>query len=181
MDQKSQQGSANEEQRLQRRENAPASGRVGLLERFSDEMDRIFDDFGFGRSWMSPRWSAWRGTSPGMWSPAIEVHQQDHDLVIHADLPGLKKEDLKLDISEDAVTIEGERRKETSGEEGGFYRSERSYGRFCRTIALPEGAMTDQAKATFANGVLEIRMPSPPEQTRRGRRLEISESSTSKK
>ena len=75
----------------------------------------------------------------------------------------------------DAITIQGERRSEHQEEREGVYRSERSYGSFYRVVPLPEGAMTDQAKATFNNGVLEITMPAPPEQVTRGRRLEISE------
>jgi HSP20 family protein len=84
-------------------------------------------------------------------------------------------------VTDDSITISGERRQEQEGERGGVYRSERSYGSFCRTIPLPEGAMTDQAKATFTDGVLEITMPAPPEQVTRGRRLEIKEGSEAKK
>jgi HSP20 family protein len=179
MDQKSQQPSPQEGQRLQHREIG--SSRGGLLERFSDEMDRIFDDFGLRGTWRSPAWAPWRSSASSMWSPAIEVHQRNDELVVRADLPGLKKDDVKVDVSDDAITIEGERRQESKSEAAGLYRSERSYGRFCRTIALPEGAMTDQAKATFANGVLEITMPAPPEQARRGRRLEVSETTPATK
>ena len=88
---------------------------------------------------------------------------------------------MKVEVTEDAVTIQGERRREHEEERGGVYRSERSYGSFYRAIPLPEGAMTDQAKATFKDGVLEIRMPAPPEQVTRGRRLEISEGEGSAK
>ena len=79
------------------------------------------------------------------------------------------------------VTIEGERRREHEEEKGGVYRCERSYGHFSRMIALPEGAITDQAKATFKDGVLEITMPAPPEAATRGRKLEIAEGAESKK
>jgi HSP20 family protein len=71
------------------------------------------------------------------------------------------------------VTIQGERRGEKEEEREGYYRSERSYGSFCRVVPLPEGAMTEQAKANFRDGVLEITMPAPP--TSKGRRLEIAE------
>lgn len=111
----------------------------------------------------------------------MEVFQRNNDLVIRADLPGLLKDDVKVDVTEDAITIQGERKREHEEEKGGIYRSERSYGSFSRTIALPEGAMTDQAKATFKNGVLEVTMPAPPESVKRGRRLEIAESGSPKK
>ena len=81
----------------------------------------------------------------------------------------------------EALTIQGERRREQEEERGGVYRSERSYGSFKRVIALPEGAITDQAKATFRDGVLEITMPAPPEHVTRGRRLEITEGAPIKK
>jgi HSP20 family protein len=160
-----------------------------MLQRFTDEMERVFDDFGFGRGWLVPRmrgrWleSPWRelGTELEAWTPAIEVVHRDNELVVRADLPGLGKDDIKVDVTEDSITIQGERKREHKEEREGVYRSERSYGSFSRVIPLPEGTMTDQAKATFKDGVLEITMPAPPEQVRRGRRLEITEASTAKK
>jgi HSP20 family protein len=107
-------------------------------------------------------------------------HEKD-ELVVRVDLPGMKKEDVCVDVTDNNITISGERQAEQETERGGVYRSERSYGSFCRTIPLPEGAITDQAKATFKDGVLEIRMPAPPEQVTRGRRLEISEASERQK
>ena len=89
--------------------------------------------------------------------------QRNNELVIRADLPGLTKDDVKVDVTEDAVTIQGERKREHEEEKGGVYRSERSYGSFTRVIALPEGAITDQAKAIFKDGVLEVTTPTPPE------------------
>lgn len=74
---------------------------------------------------------------------------------------GLKKDDVKVDITDDSLTIEGERREEHEEDREGCYRSERSYGSFCRVIPLPDGAITDSAKANFNNGVLEIVMQAP--------------------
>jgi HSP20 family protein len=144
---------------------------------FADEMDRLFDDFGFGRAWLSRPWSS-RTRRQGaleMWTPQIELSQQNNELVVHADLPGLKKEDVNIDVTDEAITISGERKQEQESESGGVYRSERSYGSFYRTIPLPRGAISDQAKATFKDGVLEIRVPAPSEQVTRGRRIEIQE------
>jgi HSP20 family protein len=160
-----------------------------VLERFADEMDRVFDDFGFGRTWGSPalgrQWlrQPWGGTSYGqqMWSPEIEIFHRNSELVIRADLPGLTKDEVKVEITEGGVTIEGERQRRHEEEHEGVYRSERSYGSFYRAIPLPEGVIADQAKATFKDGVLEITMPAPPEQARRGRRLEISEGAPGKR
>ena len=150
-----------------------------MLERFADEMDRVFENFGF---------SGLRSRQPGrgfgllsgedIWTPELEIFHRNSELVIRADLPGLTKDDVKVDVSDNQVIIEGERQRQHEEEREGVFRSERSYGRFYRAIPLPEGVIADQAKATFKNGVLEITIPAPPEQARRGRRLEISEGSS---
>ena len=149
------------------------SGPFGLVHRLADEMDRIFEDFGLG-----PRWtSTSRALTPSaeMWAPQIDMFQRGNELVVKADLPGMSKDEVKVDVTDDAITITGERRREHEEERERIYRIERSSGSFRRVVALPEGAITDQAKATFRNGVLEITMPAPPEQVTRGRRLEINE------
>jgi HSP20 family protein len=145
-----------------------------MLERFANEMDRIFEDFGFGRLRAG---QPWRGmlSSEALWSPDVEVFHRNSELVVRADLPGLSKDDVKVDVTDDQLTIEGERQRQHDEEREGVYRSERSYGKFRRTIQLPEGVIADEAKATFKDGVLEIVMPAPPEQARRGRRVEITE------
>ena len=152
-----------------------------MLERFADEMDRVFENFGFGavRSRQPGRGGFGLLSGEELWTPELEIFHRNSELVIRADLPGLTKDDVKVDVSESQVTIEGERRRQHEEEREGVYRSERSYGRFYRTIPLPEGLIADQAKATFRNGVLEIIVPAPPEQARRGRRLEISEGESS--
>jgi HSP20 family protein len=136
-------------------------------------MDRMFDDVGFGRSW--PASPTWRGTTSYGWAPQVDVFQKDNELTIRADLPGLKKEDVSVEVTDDAVTIHGDRRHESEEEREGYYRSERSYGSFYRVVPLPEGAITEQAKAHFRDGVLEITLPVPP--AAKGRRLEITETS----
>lgn len=156
-----------------------------MMDRFVDEMERVFDDV-FGRSWLMPRFgrslsrSLWQGEDR-QWMPDVEVFHRDSELVIRADLPGLTKDDIKVDVTDDRITLQGERKREHEEERGGVYRSERSYGRFYREIPLPEGAIADQAKATFKDGVLEVTMPAPPEHVRRGRRLEITEEATATK
>src|SRR5262245_124050 len=140
----------------------------GLLERLADEMFSVFGRPTQSRS-LFPRDLG----LPGEWQPNVDVFQRGNELVIRADLPGLSADDANVEISDDAVTISGERREEREDDRGGVYRFERSYGSFFRVIPLPEGAITDQAKANFTNGVLEITVPAPPEQVSRGRRIEI--------
>ena len=103
----------------------------------------------------------------------IDVVQKNDQPLIKADLPGLKREDVTVEITDDAVILQGERKHDEEEEREGFYRSERSYGSFYRVIPLPTGAITEQAQATFKDGVLEITIPAPP--ASRGRRLEITE------
>jgi len=150
-----------------------------MLERFADEMDRVFENFGFGglRSRQSGRGFGLL-SGEDIWTPELEIFHRNSELVIRADLPGLTKDDVKVDVSDNQVIIEGERQRQHEEEREGVFRSERSYGRFYRAIPLPEGVIADQAKATFKNGVLEVTIPAPPEQARRGRRLEISEGSS---
>jgi len=160
-----------EEQRLERtrpwgRDVSP----FRAMQRMADEMDRLFDDFGFGRRWLRP---SWRETGAELWAPEVEVFQKNHELTIRADLPGLKREDVTVDITDNDVTIQGERKHEKEEEREGYYRTERGYGSFCRVIPLPEGAISEQAKANFKDGVLEITIPAPP--ASKGRRLEIAE------
>lgn len=125
--------------------------------------------------------SAWpfqtgRQSAGSLWSPQLETFQRGNEFVVRADLPGLQKDDVKIDITDAAITIEGERREVHEEDREGYYRSERSYGSFYRTVPLPEGAITDSAKAHFNNGVLEVVVQAPPREVSRGRRLEIADS-----
>lgn len=126
----------------------------------------------FQREWMTR--SGGQGTS--LWSPQIDSFQRGDQFVVRADLPGLKKEDVNIEVSDDSIVIQGERREEHEENREGYYRSERSYGSFYRTVPLPEGAITESAKAEFNNGVLEITMQAPPREVSRRRRIEIGES-----
>lgn len=143
-----------------------------MMNRFAHEMERMFEDFGFGRNWLSPR--SWGESFQSLWSPQVEVFERNGELVVHADLPGLTKDDVKVDINDNGLTIQGERRQEHKEDREGYYRSERRYGSFYRTIPLPEGVDAEKAKASFRDGVLEITMPLPPQREPSGRRIDIS-------
>jgi HSP20 family protein len=112
----------------------------------------------------------------GGWAPPVETFQRGSEFVVRADLPGVKKDEITLHVTDNILTIEGERRSEREEQGEGYFRSERSYGAFCRTVRLPEGAIADTAKATFADGVLEVVVEAPPHEVSRGRRIEINES-----
>ena len=116
-----------------------------LMRQFTEDMDRSFT-----------------GTSSaGVWRPTLEVKQKEGNLVITAELPGLRKEDVTVNVTDNTLTLEGERKQEKEEKREGFYHSERSYGKFVRSIPLPEGAKVDQTAAQFKDGVLEITIPVP--------------------
>jgi HSP20 family protein len=136
-----------------------------MMQRLSEEMDELFDSFFYGRP-LGRRQSQ----LPSLWSPEVEVCEEGNQLRICVDLPGVSKDNIKVDLHEGVLTIQGERREERSegGEQQGFRRSERRYGSFYRSIPLPEGADAEQAQAQMKDGVLEITFPmTPPKQAKR--------------
>ena len=144
-----------------------------LMRRFSDEMDRLFGGFSLGA--FAPGFGgALADLETSTWLPQVEVFERDGKLTIRADLPGLSRDDIDVALTNDAVVIRGERQQEREENEEGYYRSERSYGSFYRSIPLPTGVNAEQANATFHNGVLEITMPAS-ERQQRSRRIEIGE------
>ncbi len=149
-----------------------------LMRRVAEDMDRMFESFGFGRGRFAPRfWSELpeRFAEPELvaWAPEIEAFEREGQFVVRADLPGLKKEDVRVDVTENALILEGERRQEHEERKEGFYRSERSYGRFSRAIPLPEGVDTEDVKAQFKDGVLEVRLRAPKRPAQRRRQIEV--------
>jgi len=133
-----------------------------LMRRFSDEMDQAFENFGLWNQRQSQG-----GSQMSMWAPAIEVFQKEGNMIVRAELPGVNKDDVKVQVNNDGLVIQGERKEEHEEKREGFYRSERSYGQFYRAIPLPDDINLDQVRADFNNGVLEITVPVPQAQQRR--------------
>ena len=148
-----------------------------LMQRMSADMDRLFEQFGFGSSLTGSSLASpsFGGSSLGSggWSPQIETVRRGDEIVIRADVPGVRKEDLHVELDDGVLTLSGERRSENEENRDGYYRSERSYGQFERAIALPDGVEADQCKASFTDGVLEVTLPAPKEQQRKAKRIEI--------
>jgi HSP20 family protein len=160
---------------VSRSEPWPSFGPFSMMRRFFDDMDRIVEDFGFP-TWERARpWTAEVAT----FSPHIDMFERDGKLVISADLPGLNKDDVKVDVTEDAILIEGERKYEHEEREEGVYRTERNYGQFRRQIPLPQGVKTETATAHFKNGVLQITIEAP-QLAKARRRLQIQGEGTEK-
>lgn len=149
----------------------------GMMRRFTRDMERLFTDFqGLGtptffRTDFLPFRTEFEKVE---WLPQIEVLHNNGQFIVRADLPGLKKEDVKVEVIGNLLTLSGERKEEKEEKREGFYRTERTYGTFYRQIPLPEGTKTDNAAAIFRDGVLEITMPMPQVETTT-RKLEIKE------
>lgn len=117
-----------------------------------DEIDRLFDGF-------FVRMPAKRTMVEGIWAPLVDVAESKDEILIKAELPGLNKEDIKISVSEGRLHIAGERLKEKEEKEGTYHRIERAYGRFERVLPLPVEVETSKTKATYKNGILEVRLP----------------------
>jgi HSP20 family protein len=154
------------------------SGGFEPLQALADEMDALFDSFGLGRTGLGRPLRSQRLRDAGWtqsWSPPLEVEERDGQLLVRADLPGIKKGDVKVSLDDDVLTITGERRDEHEEKSAGTWRSERSYGSFCRTVALPAGVDADQINAHSHEGVLEVTMPAPQASVSHGRAMAVED------
>ena len=157
-----------------------AENPFAFMRRFAGDMERFFEDFGsfrikpLLRGELMPRVSEF---GRAVWAPEVEFFERDGQFTVRADLPGLTKDDVRVEIDDGSLTLSGERRGEHEEKGEGYYRTERSYGSFFRRVPLPEGVKTEDATATFKNGVLEVVMAAPRREPK-GRTLEIKEEAT---
>jgi HSP20 family protein len=106
------------------------------------------------------------------WSPAMDLVETEDNYVLRADLPGVSEGDVKIELDDNVLTISGERKSAHKEAKEGYYRVERAYGSFSRTLKLPEGVDADSISASFDRGVLEVNVPKPEQ--RKPRRVEIA-------
>ncbi|MBU1137464.1 MAG: Hsp20/alpha crystallin family protein [Proteobacteria bacterium] len=126
----------------------------GEMERYFDEIfHQPFSFFGY------PKWPQMQVPSMEVVAPTVDVFEEGKEVVVRAELPGIKKSDITIDISENRMTISGEKKQEKKIDKKDYHRVECSYGSFRRTFRLPENVNSDEANASFKDGVLEIRMP----------------------
>jgi HSP20 family protein len=122
------------------------------VDSLQSEVNRVFDAF-FGNGPSRTR----------RWVPAMDLVETDSDLVLRADLPGLTRDDVEIEIKDSTLTVSGERKSQHEEKSEGYYRVERAFGRFSRSLTLPEGIDAESVAAEFADGVLEVRIPKPAE------------------
>jgi HSP20 family protein len=129
-------------------------------EPFSTEFTRLFNSL-----WDTPSTSR-------HWVPEMDLVETDGHYLLKADLPGMKQDDVALEFNDGTLTISGERRAEYERKDQGFFRLERSFGKFSRALTLPDGVDPDKIEAEFHDGVLEVRIPKPEE--RKPRRIDVA-------
>ena len=134
--------------------------RWGEMDRWFDRLTedlwrRPFPSLMLGERWPLPMMS--------IKAPSLDVFEEKDELVVKADLPGLSKEEIEVTVTGNVVTLKGEKKKEEEVKEKDYYRRERSYGSFVRSVELPCEVKSEQIKANFKDGVLEVRMPKTEE------------------
>jgi HSP20 family protein len=136
------------------------------------DLDRMFEDF-LGRR-LRPFWPErwWSITGMEISTPAVDLYEEKGDIVVKAELPGMEKDNIEVSLSDNRLTIRGEKKKEEFKKEG-YYRSERSYGSYVRSLELPSEVQTDKIKAAFKSGVLEIRLPKTEEAKKRETKVKV--------
>jgi HSP20 family protein len=139
---------------------------VRELNSLQTEMNRLFNTF-----FDTPTTGGNGGGGVRRWVPSMDLVETDEHFVLRADLPGLTEADVSIELEDNVLTVAGERKAEREDKEEGFYRMERSFGQFRRSLTLPEGVDADKIAATFDKGVLEVRIPKPEE--RKPRRVAI--------
>lgn len=127
------------------------------LDSLQADFNRIFDRFFDARP-------ANGSSGSRRWIPAMDLAETEDHLVLRADLPGMDRDQVNIEIKDGVLTISGERNAETERTGEGFHRVERSFGRFSRSLNLPDGVEPDKVAAGFENGVLEVKIPKPEEQ-----------------
>jgi HSP20 family protein len=152
---------------------APFRDPFALLRQMTSEFDRIFAEPFAG--FRAPSLRSQAAVGAAQWFPQIDVFEKDNRLITRIDLPGMKKDDVKVEIADGQLAISGERKIEAEEKKESFYRCEREYGSFYRAVPLPEGVKVEDVKATFDAGVLEVSIPLAVKQEAKPHTIEIQE------
>ncbi len=130
-------------------------GELSPLVSLRSEMDRLFDAF-LREPFGAMDWPQWAG---GKWSPAVEMAEDEKELTVRAELPGIDPKDLDVSVVNNHLVLSGEKKESSETKDKGVYHSETRYGSFRRTLPLPEGVDTEHVNAQYSNGVLTLHLP----------------------
>jgi HSP20 family protein len=143
---------------------------VRELSSLQNEMNRLFNTF-----FDAPAPGNGGGGALRRWVPAMDLVETDDHFVLRADLPGLSEEDVSIELEDNVLTVSGERKAEREEKKEGYYRVERSFGQFRRSLTLPDGVDAEGVAATFDKGVLEVRIPKPEERKPRKVAIQVGD------
>ncbi len=121
------------------------------------EMERMFDEF--AGSWPLRRLGQFLAPAEGVILPSVDVEETEQEVILRAELPGIRKEDLEVDVAEQQVTIKGERKEERVMKDTTFYQKENTYGSFLRRLELPASVVPEKAAGKLENGILTLTLP----------------------
>ena len=122
------------------------------LGRLQREMNRLFEDT------QTPRWARTNGIAQGVWAPQVDIHEDGNAITVKVDLPGVKQEDIDIQLTNDSLTITGERKFEDEERKSNYVRVERAYGSFTRTFTLPQTVDQENVQADYDKGVLKVKL-----------------------
>lgn len=138
-----------------------------------ERMEELFEDFfrrPFGRPWWPGLPRLFEGMEP---TPSVDIFEEGDDVVVKTELPGMTKDEIEINLTDNTITLSGEKKKEEKIEKKDYYRMERSYGSFSRSFTLPTDVQADKAKASFKDGVLEVRIPKTEEAKKKVQKIKI--------
>lgn len=167
---------------MSRKEEKPKQGSKELVKTEKgqllspfEQMERQFEEFLrrpfslLGSSW----WPTRRLMAPEEFAPSVDIYEENGDVVLKAELPGIKKEDIEVNLNDHLVTVSAVKKKEEKVEDKNFYRQERFYGSFTRSFEIPSEVKADEVKAKFQDGVLEVRLPKTEEAKKKSQKVAI--------
>jgi HSP20 family protein len=145
---------------------------TGWLSPF-ERMEDMFEDFfrrPFGRTFGSGIPRMMEEIEP---APNVDIFEEGDNIILKSEMPGMSKDDVEVNLTDDSITISGEKKKEEKVEKKDYYRVERSFGSFKRSFALPSEVQTDKARASFKDGVLEVKIPKSEEAKKKEKKIKI--------
>lgn len=134
-----------------------------------DRMEDMFEDF-FRRPFRSRLPRLFEGIEP---TPSVDIYEEGDNIILKSEMPGISKDNVEINLTDDTITISGEKKKEEKVEEKDYYRLERSFGSFKRSFSLPAEVQPDKAKAVFKDGVLQVTIPKSEEAKKKEKKLKI--------